>query len=139
MNKEISTGLLVVPFVPDLKKLKLVKTTLACLLMSRLESCFERNPDGFYKYVSPNLKRYVSYGLTWTEELKIKEREFREAYKQIGVTYKSHNKYLQAENKFQDKYYCRIQDPLNSNRTLFLRNHKLVDEALKSLIPKRAL
>jgi hypothetical protein len=122
-----------IPYVKELKKLPLVDSVNACILMQQLDYWFERYPDGFYKFLKP-AERNSAYkqGDSWTEELGFSEAEFRTAFDKIGVRYESKTEYFKAEDKFQGKYYCSYTDKIQ-HMTYYCRNHALVDAELAKL------
>src|ERR1044072_3239129 len=122
-----------IPYVKELKKLPLVDSVNACILMQQLDYWFERYPDGFYKFLKP-AERNSAYkqGDSWTEELGFSDAEFRTAFDKIGVRYESKTEYFKAEDKFQGKYYCSYTDKIQK-MTYYCRNHALVDAELAKL------
>jgi hypothetical protein len=131
-----ATTFKVVPYVKELHLLPQIKSVNACLLMRQLEYWFERYPDEFYKFLSPPDKPHKAYkkGKSWTEELAFSEEEFRNAFDQIGVRYKSKKLYDAAgSNKFQGRFYCSYTDKL-AHMTYYYRYHVAVDSALDWLV-----
>ena len=131
-NKILSITKNVVPYVKELRTLPLVKSTNACLLMQQLDYWFVRYPDGFYKFLEPCEHTAYIEEKSWTEELSLSADEFRTAFDQIGVRYKSATEYHAAVDKFQGKYYCSYTDKI-ARLTYYFRNHEMVDAALDTL------
>jgi hypothetical protein len=141
-NKILTLTQNFIPYVKELRGLKLVKSTNACLLMQQLDYWFERKPQGFYKFLSPCEAIGYKQGDSWCEELGISADEFRNAFDQIGVRYKSKKEYNEADNKFlsinkatgevEEKYYCSYLDKIR-RQTFYFRNQVVVDSALDSI------
>jgi hypothetical protein len=133
-NKILSITRNSVPYVKGLRSLPLLKSVVACILMQQLDYWFEKYPQGFYKFLEQPATNHPAYkaGDSWTEELGISADEFRTAFDQIGIRYKSKKEYDAAEDKFQGKYYCSYTDKL-TRLTHYFRNHAVVDAALDSL------
>jgi hypothetical protein len=123
-----------IPYVKQLRKLELVNSITACLLMARLEILFAENPDYFCKYLTPGSWQSKFEGLSWTDELMISRGQFWTAFDQIGVRYRTKAKYLKAEDIFKGKYYCCYVDTTGFNKTYYFRNDELVDKCIKRLI-----
>ncbi len=100
-------------------------------LIETLEYWFEKYPKGFAKHCEPRLDQRNLDGLSWMEELSISRYLFKKAFKEIGVCYLSPEQYEQAENKFEDKFYCSVLHPQNNQRTFYYRNHKLITAVTK--------
>lgn len=123
-----------IPYIKEIKTLPLVKSTNACILMQQLEYWMAIKPKGFYKFQAPPETTQFAYriGDSWTEELGISENEFRTAFKQIGVGYKSKKLYDAARvngDEFDGKYYCCYFDKV-SRLTHYFRNTSLVETAI---------
>lgn len=133
-NKILSVTRNVVPYVKGLRSLPLIKSVVACILMQQLDYWFKDYPQGFYKFLEQPATNHRAYkvGDSWTEELGISADEFRTAFDQIGIRYKSKKEYDAAEDKFQGKYYCSYTDKL-ARLTHYFRNHEVVDAALDTL------
>src|SRR5438045_500336 len=106
-NKILSITRSSIPYVKELRRLPYVKSLAACVLMQQLDYWFEKYPQGFYKFLESCPDQYAyKQGDSWTEELGISADEFRTAFDQIGVRYKSKKEFDAAADKFQGKYYC---------------------------------
>jgi uncharacterized protein YodC (DUF2158 family) len=124
----------IIPYVKELRKLPLVKSVTASILMQQLDYWFNiQGKESFYKFLEPcdNQHAYKT-GDSWTEELGMSADEFKTAFGQIGVSYKSKAKYDAAPDKFQGKYYCSYFNRVN-RETRYFRNNELVDRDLNSL------
>jgi uncharacterized protein YodC (DUF2158 family) len=102
--------------------------------MQQLDYWFNiQGKESFYKFLEPcdNQHAYKP-GDSWTEELGMSADEFKTAFGQIGVSYKSKAKYDAAPDKFQGKYYCNYFNRVN-RETRYFRNNELVDRDLNSL------
>jgi uncharacterized protein YodC (DUF2158 family) len=123
-----------IPYVKELRKLPLLKSVTASILMQQLDYWFNiQGKVSFYKFLEPcdNQRAYKS-GDSWTEELGMSADEFKTAFGQIGVSYKSKAQYDAALDKFQGKYYCSYFNRVN-RETLYFRNDELVDRDLNNL------
>ena len=109
-----------IPYVRDLRRLPPVRSVGACVLMQQLDYHFNNAgfQNGFYKFLEPcpDHPKYRN-GDSWTEELGFSPDEFRTAFDQIGVPYRSKKEYDAAVDKFtppdregkgkgEPKYYC---------------------------------
>ncbi len=124
----------IIPYVKELRKLPLVKSVTASILMQQLDYWFNiQGKESFYKFLEPcdNQHAYKP-GDSWTEELGMSADEFKTAFGQIGVSYKSKAKYDAAPDKFQGKYYCSYFNRVN-RETRYFRNNELVDRDLNNL------
>jgi hypothetical protein len=131
-----SVAVNIIPYVKELRLLPSLKSVNACILMRQLEYWFERHPNEFYKFLSPPSQPHRAYqaGKSWTEELGFSEDEFRTAFDQIGVRYKSKKEFDAAgDNRFQGKFYCSYTDKL-THMTYYYRHPVAVDSALDWLV-----
>jgi hypothetical protein len=125
-------------FIPALHDLSLVKSDAgAGLVMSVLEYMFSKQPNGFYKFYEPH-PDHPEYkkGNSWREEFHTNINDFKLNFDQIGIRYNSYQEFVEATNKFGDsnkKYYCSYYDP-NLKQAYYIRNHSLVNEAIKSVL-----
>ncbi|HEX8278031.1 MAG TPA: hypothetical protein VF540_05020 [Segetibacter sp.] len=126
------------PYVRELQNLKLVDTIIACLLMARLELLFEANPNGFHKYTKPCNFQILEGSKCWVDLLCISPHQFRTAFDQIGVRYKTKEDFDKEKDKFKGKYYCSFSAMGDLNRTYYFRNNKLVDDCFEQLLSKSA-
>lgn len=132
-NRILSITRNMIPYVKELRRLPLVKSVTASVLMQQLDYWFERYPDEFWKFLSPCEHAAYKPGNSWTEELGMSEDEFRTAFDQIGIRYKSKKEYSAAADKFQGKYYCSYTDKV-ARMTYYRRNHQMVDAELDRLV-----
>jgi uncharacterized protein YodC (DUF2158 family) len=123
-----------IPYVKELRQLPLVKSVTACILMQQLDYWINiQAGKKFYKFLEPcDNQRAYKPGDSWTEELGMSADEFKTAFGQIGVSYKSKAQYDAAPDKFQGKYYCSYFNRVN-RETLYFRNDELVDRDLNNL------
>lgn len=128
----------VIPYNPEFRKLPLVKSVNAALLLQQLDYWFDRHTD-FYKFLepAPNHHSYLE-GDSWTEELGFSAEEFTTAFRQIGLQYKSCKAYGEATNKFVSadgtEYYYASYIDRRRGITKYVRNHKLLDAELLKLV-----
>ncbi|QMI49705.1 hypothetical protein [Burkholderia sp. MBR-1] len=122
-----------IPYVKEI--MPLAKTVAGCILMQQLDYWFERYPNGFYKYLEPaHGQAAYKEGESWHEELGFSAAEFRTAFDNIGVRYKSRTEHRDASgDKFQGKFYISVVDRV-ARLTYYYRNHDLIDSALDALI-----
>ena len=122
----------IIPYVKEL--MPLAHSVTGCLLMQQLDYWFERQPDGFFKFLEP-ADEHSAYrpGDSWCEELGISRAQFRTAFEAIGTIYKSKSEFDKADDKFQGRFYCSFYDR-RRQLTFYYRNHELVDKALDALI-----
>lgn len=130
-----------VPYLKELRKLRLVKSVTACILLAQLEYWYSRSSKPhLWKYLKPPTRsRYAQTayleGHSWTEELGFSAAEFRTAFDQIGKRYNSRKDYAEAKKNgdpFEGKYYLSyFQKP--TSHTFYLRNQKVLVRELCSL------
>lgn len=124
-----------IPYIKDLRRLPMVKSVVACILMQQLDYWFhiQGNETDFYKFLepSPNQSAY-RVGDSWTEELGIGVDQYRTAFDQIGTRYKDKKSYNAATDKFQGKYYCSYFNKV-TRQTHYFRNNELLDSHLDFL------
>jgi hypothetical protein len=120
-----------IPYVPALRDL--AGTVAASVLVQQLEYWFERNPEGFYKFMSPNSNVMYRAGDSWTEELAMSDEEFRSSFDRIGVAHKSRTQFDSAPTPFSrdgvERLYCSFHDR-RSGATWYYRNHRLADRKI---------
>ena len=133
-NRILSITRNTIPYVKELRRLASVKSVTACVLMQQLDYWFEKYPDGFWKFLEPCIG-HSAYrpGKSWKEELGMSADEFRTAFEQLGVRYKSKKEFDAAADKFEGKYYCSYTDKV-ARLTHYFRNHEVVDADLDSLV-----
>lgn len=122
----------IIPYVKEL--MPLTQSVTGCLLMQQLDYWFERQPDGFFKFLepAPDHPNY-RHGDSWCEELGISRAQFRTAFEAIGTIYRSKSEFDKSTDKFQGRFYCSFYDR-RRQLTFYYRNHELVDQALDALI-----
>lgn len=136
-NKILRSVNYVIAYVKELRQLDLVKSINACILMQQLDYWFNiqgiNGKKTFYKFLEPcDNQRAYKQGDSWTEELGMSPDEFKTAFGQIGVTYKSKRLYDAAPDKFQGKYYCSYINRV-TRETVYFRNDELIDRDLDNL------
>jgi hypothetical protein len=128
-----------IPYIKELRPK--VKSVTACILMQQLDYWFNKYPNGFGKLLEPiesdRENNHDKNFLSWVEELGFSAEEFKTAFSNIGVSYKSKTEFEQAQNKFlsqdgKEKFYCAYYDR-QERMTYYFRNHQLVDNFLDSL------
>lgn len=135
MNKILSITRNIVPYVKELRPL--AGSVTACILMQQLDYWFSIKPGGFYKFINVCDHPKYKQGDSWCEELSFSVEEYRSAFEKIGVRYKSKNLFMQANDKFNGKFYACFHDR-QSNQTFYVRNHELLDKVLDELISVKA-
>jgi hypothetical protein len=105
-------------------------------IMSHLEYWFEKFADGFYKFIEPCNHKLYREGDSWTEVLEMNRFTFTRALKNITARYSSRTAFEKEEDPFQGKFYASYYDRY-TNRTFFIRNHQVVEAALKEVIIPR--
>jgi hypothetical protein len=127
-----------VPFIPELKDLPLVKRdTETVAILGILEHQFAHNPNGFYMWYRrfPD-KKYYRDDNCWRALLWLEPDVIKLAFDRIGVRYSSYKEFEAADMKFgkdNKKYYCSYYDT-NRRQAYYIRNHSVVDEAIKSVL-----
>ncbi len=122
-------------YVPELMQLVESGDEKMCLIMAQVEYWFTHKPDGFYKFMSPAKGDNPAYraGDSWTEEMGMSDTKIANALKPICTHYKTLTAYKNEEgDKFKGKFYCSYYHK-PSHQTFYLRNHDLVNAALKRL------
>lgn len=132
-----------IPYIKDLKLLPLIKSTNACILMQQIEYWMSKYPNGFFKFLAPPTSIQYAYkeGDSWAEELGISGTEYRTAFDQIGVRYKSKKEYDQAKengDEFRSRFYCSYFNKV-SRLTHYFRNHDKVEKAIDFLAELQTL
>lgn len=137
-NKLLTVTRGIIPYVKELRPK--VKSVTSCILMQQLDYWFAKYPNGFPKCLEPSKEDSGDkQPASWVEELGFSAEEFKTAFANIGVSYKSKTEFQQAVNKFhhkeinEEKFYCSYFDR-QLRLTFYFRNHKLVDQFLDSLI-----
>lgn len=113
----------------------------AASIFSRAEYWFSRKVDQFYKFIEPCAHPCYRQGDSWCEELGISRKAFWKAFELIGVRYTSKTQFDQEDDPFKGKFFAYYFDR-KANKTVFVRNHKVVEAFIKSLrealtLPKR--
>lgn len=124
-----------IPYLPELRPY--CQSITACILMTQLEYRFAGMPDGFYKFLSPCDHYLYKKGDSWIEELGFSEGEFRTAFDNIGIRYRS-KKHLQEvfdahQDPFQGKLYLSFIDVKNGV-TYYQRNHDLAYSVIGGIV-----
>jgi len=119
-------------YVPELREL--TGSIKAAILMHQLDHYFIHSPEGFYKFTEPSGHPEYRKGDSWTEVLNFSAKEFKNAWKHIGITYASKTAYNRIKgDKFQGKLYCAYIDRGQNNKTYYFRNHLLINQRLATL------
>lgn len=104
-------------------------------LIRELESMFRKYPDGFAKHFSPAFDQNRLYGKCWSVILNTTRYFFEKDFKQIGAWYKSQEEFENADgDKFQGKFYCRVQVKEDNHRTYFYRNDVLIKKCIQEIV-----
>lgn len=136
-NKLLTITRSIVPYVKELRPI--AKSVASCILMQQMDYWFNKQPSGFYKFLEPSpANENYQEGDSWVEELGFSAEEFKTAFSNIGVAYKSKTEFEQASSKFfteegKEKFYCSYFDR-QSKLTFYFRNHSLVDKFLAKLV-----
>lgn len=109
---------------------KLTGSQGATAVLSALEYRFQKQPDGFFKFIEPCSHRLYKEGDSLSEELGVARKSIARAFKKIGIKYNSRTDFENASDKFQGKLYASYYER-HTNLTFFVRNHDLADELLK--------
>lgn len=124
-----------IPYLPELRGY--CQSVTACLLMTQLEYRFVAMPDGFYKFLSPCVHHLYKEGDSWIEELAFSEAEFRSAFDNIGIRYRSKRQLQETidanQDPFQRKLYLSYIDVKNG-LTYYQRNHELAVTVIDNLL-----
>lgn len=123
----------VIKYQPALRKI--AGSLSATVLMSQLEYWFSKQGRAFYKFIEPCDHKLYKEGDSWSEELAFSGAEFRNAFKQIGVVYKTKKAYRESEDRFQGKMYLSYFDRVRKV-TYYMRNDKLVENVFNALASK---
>lgn len=111
---------------------KLTGSMLSTTLLFVLEYGFRKNPEGYFKFIEPCSHKLYKAGYSLIEELGCGRHTFVRAFKRIGAKYNSRTDFEKATDKFQGKLYASYYDR-NTNLTIFIRNHELVEKTLKNI------
>lgn len=135
----------VIPYHKEFRKI--AGSVTASILWQQLEYWFSKTEgEKFYKFLSGLKEEKFGYknGDSWTEELGFSAKEFRNAFKHIGVSYKSKKEFDGSTNKFITKdnnggekefMYCSYYDKENF-KTWYFRNDKLINKNIELLSNK---
>jgi hypothetical protein len=119
-------------------------STIAAAIFQRFEYWADKmktRQDGqgaFYKFIDSCQHPCYKPGDSWCEELGISRKVFRNHFAKIGRAYKSKSDFLKKDDPFDGKYFAYYQD-CKTNKTIFVRNHPLLQEfyaQLKQLLPQ---
>lgn len=130
----------IIPYNPEFRKLSLVKSVNAAILLQQLDFYFWFGKYiEFYKFLEPAPNHYsYTEGDSWTEELGFSAEEFTTAFRQIGIQYKSCKAYHEAQSKFVSpegvEYYYASYIDRRRGITKYVRNDKLLDTELQKLV-----
>ncbi|HEX8195558.1 MAG TPA: hypothetical protein VF571_05045 [Pyrinomonadaceae bacterium] len=119
----------------DLNLTDLIASDVSLFFIS-LEAAFKKHPNGFARHCEPRKDQEKLYGLSWTETLDLSRYAVKKTFLKIGVHHKSRQKYEQAPDKFQGKYYCSVYDASDHHRTFYYRNHDLFNELTQQWLEK---
>lgn len=129
-NKILQITRSTIPYVKELREH--TGSVTSTILMQQLDFWFAKYPNGFYKFLSNCDHPACDEQRTWVVELGFSEDEFRTAFDNIGKRWTSKTKFEEAEDKFQEKFYCSYFNR-REGKTYYFRNHKLVDSILDEL------
>jgi len=135
-NKTLAIFASPIPYYPQIRSM--TGGVLSAILMQQLEYWFAmpKYSKGFYKFLAPCQNKLCKKGDSWEESLGFSSREFKTAFKAIGIAYKSKNQFRNANNAgdvFEGKFYCSYHDRL-TGLTWYFRNDNLVDRAIDDLV-----
>jgi hypothetical protein len=131
-NRLLSITRGIIPYVKELRPY--AGSISACILMQQLEYWFDKiDSDSFYKFLSPCKNEFYKDGDSWCEEIGISEKEFRNAFDNIGLRHASKNQFETSTDKFQGKFYASYNDKIKG-LTFYFRNDELVDNALNEIV-----
>ena len=131
-NRTLSKTRQVIPYVKELRRLESVTSASTAILMQQLDYWFDKTGQGFYKFLAPCHHLAYQKGDSWTEELGFSEKEFRTAFRNIGVKYNNKTSFDEQDDPFQGKYYCSYTNK-REGKTYYFRNDKLVDADLNQV------
>lgn len=126
-----------IPYIPYARSLAgSIKST---VLMQQFEYRFAlMGGKPFYKFLEPCDHQKYRHGDSWVEELQFSKEEFRTAFDNLGVRYKSKSQYIKTVNDGKNpfiaedgttKFYCSFQDK-RSGLTFYIRNNSYTDAAI---------
>ncbi|MEO1300609.1 MAG: hypothetical protein AAFW75_33570, partial [Cyanobacteria bacterium J06636_16] len=130
MNRTLAIFARPIPYHKELRKI--AGSATSAILLTQLDYWFSKKPDGFHKFLEPCNRPGYKEGDSWSEELGFSAKEFRTAFKSIGIAYKSKGEYDQAADKFGGLFYCSYHNRV-TGQTWYYRNHKVLDEAIETL------
>lgn len=131
----ITEGQRFIPYIVKLRRLPLVKSPNACLVVAQMEFLMGiTKKQRFAKYLEPpkTMKKFYKAGQSWVEELGFSKDEFRTAFKQVGTVYNSKGEWMKADkdgDAFKGKYYLSFHHK-PAHLTFYLRNSDLVNQEL---------
>lgn len=128
-NRTLSKTRQIIPYVKELRTLESVTSASTAILMQQLDYWFDKNGQGFYKFLSPCNHPAYKEGDSWTEELGFSEKEFRTAFRNIGIKYNNKTSFQKQDDPFQGKYYCSYTNK-REGKTYYFRNDELLDADL---------
>lgn len=119
-------------YLPELRFF--CKSINSCLLMFQLEILFASNENEPCKFLAPCAHSCYKVGSSWIEELGFSEAEFRTAFDNIGVRYRSKKQLKKAIENNQDPFSCLFYlsyIDIKSGKTHYQRNHASVEKVLR--------
>jgi hypothetical protein len=124
-----------IAYVKELRRLPLVKSVNAGILMARLEAEFFAGSDCVSRYLTPCPSQEELGGKSWTETLGMSSEEFKAAFDEIGIRYKSYSEASEVDDDLcKGKYYFSIIDHSDNGVTHYYRNDELVDSCLERFV-----
>lgn len=97
-------------------------------LVRELERMFRKHPKGFYRHFEEREDQVGLDGDCWRNILGYTNPTFKKRFGEIGCYYLSMEEFdaTPPHMRFGYKFYLRVVDVRNHNRTLYLRNHGLI-------------
>jgi hypothetical protein len=129
-----------IPYYPALRKI--AKSISGSILFQQLEYLFSiKEGEPFYKFLEPcpDHKDYRE-GDSFTEVLSFSSSEFRNAFDEIGIRYKSKTAFIEASmagNPFMEKPYLSYIDK-RTGLTWYRRNQTIVQDIIDGLTDSAA-
>ena len=136
MNRSLAIFARPIPYHKELRKI--AGSATSAILLTQLDYWFSKKPNGFHKFLEPCHRPGYKDGDSWSEELGFSAKEFRTAFKAIGIAYKSKGEYDRATDKFGGLFYCSYHNRV-TGQTWYYRNHTLLDEAIETLANQGAV
>lgn len=111
---------------------KMLRCQNASMIMSHMEYWFERQPNGFYKFIEPCNHNLYKEGDSWTEALDMTRSTFTRALKKIATRHSSRTTFKKEIDPFKGKMYASFYDR-QKNQMFFIRNHERVESTLDAI------